>query len=94
KGKWRTVERFWNSKGVAYFKVPEGARIKVRYGIKWFGKDRQKQTLDGVNNKVLSVGWGSLAFARMQVKVSESQIITYEVFPGGLAAKSPKIRFE
>lgn len=93
KGKWRTVEKFWNAKGTGHFHAPVGARVKVRYGVKWFGKDKQKQTLDGQKNKVLSIGRGSLVLARMQIKVSKSQIVVYEVFPGGLAATSPRVKF-
>ncbi|MCX2681867.1 hypothetical protein OOZ15_18070 [Galbibacter sp. EGI 63066] len=47
KNKWTTLEWFFNAKGVAFFREPVGATIKVRYGIGWLGKDRQKQKLDG-----------------------------------------------
>lgn len=50
-GGWRTVETFWNAAGTAFFKAPAGAQIKVRYGVGWFGFDRQKQTLNGNDYK-------------------------------------------
>lgn len=93
KGKWRTVESFWNAKGTAFFRAPSGAKIKVRYGVGFLGFDRQKKTLDGSEYKKLSVGRGSIARARMQVKVSDSTDITYDVYGGGVALKSPKVRF-
>ncbi len=43
KGDWRTLETFFNAKGVAFFRAPVGATIKVRYGVGWLGKDRQVQ---------------------------------------------------
>lgn len=78
-GDWRTLEWFWNASGTAYFLHPAGARIKVRYGVGWFGFDRQKQTLDGINTKTLSVGGGSIARARMQMKVTQSVHVNYSV---------------
>lgn len=93
KGKWRTVESFWNAKGTAYFRAPADARIKVRYGVGWFGFDRQKKTLNGTDYKKLSVGAGSISRARMQIKVSNSADITYEVHGGGIQFKTPKVRF-
>ena len=92
KGKWRTLEKFWNAKGTAFFKAPKGAKIKVRYG-KWFGKNRQKRTLNGVDYKKLSVGGWSLSYARMQIKVAKHTEVTYVICPGGVALKSPPIRF-
>lgn len=77
-GKWRTMEWFWNSSGIGTFEDPSGARIKVRYGVGWFGFDRQKQTLDGANPKRLEVGkGGSLARARMQMRVQRNTEVTY-----------------
>ncbi|MBU2591156.1 MAG: hypothetical protein ABIJ24_00935 [Nitrospinota bacterium] len=84
-GKWRTVESFWNAKGTAFFREPEGARIKVRYGVGFLGFDRQKKTLNGKDYKKLSVGIGSIAYARMQVKVSQSTNLTYDIYGGGTA---------
>lgn len=80
-GDWRTLEWFWNATGTAYFVHPAGAKIKVRYGVGFAGKDSQKQTLDGVNTKTLSVGRASIAYARMQIKVSASTGVTYDIHP-------------
>ncbi len=93
KGDWRTVESFWNANGVAFFKAPSGAQIKVRYGYGWLGFDRQKQTLNGFDYKKLDVGLGSLGYARMQIKVSQSTDVTYDVYGGGVARPSPEIPF-
>ncbi len=82
-GDWRTVESFWNANGTAFFKLPVGASIKVRYGVGFLGFDRQKQTLNGSNYKKLSVGTGSIARARMQIKVSQTTDVTYDVYGGG-----------
>jgi len=92
-GDWRTLESFWNASGTAFFKLPQGASIKVRYGASWLGIDRQKQTLDGVNYKKLSIGTGSLAYARIQIRVSHDIDVTYEVFPGDVAVSTPSIPF-
>ncbi len=92
-GAWRTVESFWNATGTAFFRAPAGARIKVRYGVSFFGFDRQTQTLDGSNYKKLTVGLGSVAYARMQVRVSQSTDVTYDVYGGGLAVTTPEIPF-
>ena len=64
------------------FLRPGGAEIKVRYGNGWFlGEDRQHQTLDGVHPKELTVGLGSLVYARMQILVSRSREVTYDFYP-------------
>ena len=93
KGDWRTLESFWNAKGTAFFRAPAGAQIKVRYGVGWFGKDRQKQTLNGTEYKRLSVGSWSVTRARMQIKVKESTNVTYDIIPGGIALTSPEVAF-
>ena len=93
KGKWRTMESFFNANGVAFFKSPKDASIKVRYGAGWFGKDRQKQKLDGGTYKKLSVGKWSLARARMQIKVKEDSRVIYYVDGTGVAQDFPKIKF-
>ena len=92
-GGWRTVELFWNANGTAFFKAPSGAQIKVRYGAGWFGFDRQKQTLNGADYKKLGIGLGSLAYARMQISVSQTTDVTYDVYGGGVARLSPEIPF-
>lgn len=79
-GAWRTLERFCGGNGKAVFLGPAGAEIKVRYGTSWFlGEDRQHQTLDGLHAKELKVGLGSLVCARMQIRVSRSRQVTYDV---------------
>lgn len=93
KGSWRTLESFWNARGAAFFKAPAGARIKVRYGVGWFGKDRQKQTLNGYDYKKLDVGAWSVTYARMQMKLSSSTYVTYLVCPGGIGTAFPPIHF-
>lgn len=92
-GDWRTVESFWNANGTAFFRLPVGASIKVRYGVGFLGADRQKQTLTGSEYKKLSVGLASLSRARMQVKVSQTTDITYDVYGGGVSVTTPEIPF-
>ena len=76
KGKWRTLESCWNCPEiVAYFVAPSGAQIKVRKGVGWLGWDSQKQTLNGVDTKTLSLG--GIIFERMQIKVPDSTYVTY-----------------
>ena len=80
-GGWRTVFRMWGSgvKRRGVFTRPAGMQIKVRYGFGWLGKDRQKQTLNGVDPKTLSVG-GTTTYLRVrfQVKVQSDTLITWE----------------
>lgn len=92
-GGWRTVESFWNARSTAFFRAPSGAQIKVRYGLGWLGFDRQKQTLNGSDYRKLEVGLVSLGYARMQVKVSQTIDVTYDVYGGGVARLSPEIPF-
>lgn len=92
-GGWRTVESFWNAEGTGFFKLPEGASIKVRYGVGFLGFDRQKQTLDGSDYKKLSVGTGSIARARMQIEVSQTADVTYDIYGGDGNATTPEIPF-
>jgi hypothetical protein len=80
-GDWRTLESFFNASGTGFFLHPAGAQIKVRYGVGFLGFDRQKQTLDGFNEKQLSVGAGSIAQARMQIRVSQDTWVNYVVRP-------------
>jgi hypothetical protein len=83
-GGWRTLETFFNASVVGVFRDPAGAQIKVRYGVGFFGFDRQRQTLDGDTDKRLDVGkGGSLARARMQMKVNHDTDVTYRlILPG------------
>ncbi|MCX7899490.1 MAG: hypothetical protein N2444_05325 [Methylocystis sp.] len=85
-GDWRTLETFWNVTTTAFFRLPPGAKIKIRYGGGGiFGRDRQVQTLDGVAIKRLSIGgWSALA-ARIKIKVQTSADVTYDVEPGDVA---------
>jgi hypothetical protein len=92
-GAWRTVETFWNANGTAFFRAPAGARIKVRYGIGFFGFDRQVQTLNGSDYRTLRIGRASVAYARMQVSVSRTVDVTYDVYAGGISIVTPEIRF-
>lgn len=92
-GKWTTLESFWNASATAFFRFPVGATIKVRYGAGWLGFDRQKQTLDGTPYKRLSVGSGSIAYARIQIKVPQTTNVTYDVYPGGVPVTTPEIPF-
>ena len=92
-GGWRTVESFWNARATAFLTVPSGAQIMDRYGVSWFSFDRQKQTLNGTDLKKLEVGLGSLGYARMQVHVSQTTDVTYDVYGGGLARSLLEIPF-
>lgn len=92
-GTTHTVESFWNARGTAFFKGPEGAKINVKYGKGRLSRNTQAQTLDGHTYKRLRVGAGSLLLARMRVKVTQSTDITYDVYPGGVAVNAPEIPF-
>ena len=81
-GDWRTLATLWNTTATGVFLAPAGAQIKVRYGDGWpIGRDRQRQTLDGVTEKRLSVGRFSVLAARLQVRVQSTTVIfwTYVV---------------
>lgn len=93
RGDWRTVESFWNATGTAFFRAPAGAKIKVRYGVGFLGFNSQEQTLNGSDYKKLEVGTGSVAYARIQVRVSQDTDITYDVYGGGVAVTTPEIPF-
>lgn len=87
-GGWRTLERRFGynvPQLIARFKEPAGAEIKVRYGDGWpFGKDRQKQTLDGQQMKELKIGGNSTIFvARMQIRVNVDTDVRYDLFTPG-----------
>lgn len=90
-GGWRTLETFWNVTTTGFFQLPPGAQIKLRYSGGWFGVDRQKQTLDGINIKRLVVSPWSLFTARMQVHVSKDAALTYFVTHGDVANLPPEI---
>ena len=83
-GKWRTLESGWNAKFSCRFVKPAGAKIKIRYGGKWpFGKNSQNRTLDGNNAETVHVGLGSLAYARVQMKVQRETEVTYTYIATG-----------
>lgn len=70
-GSWRTLETFVGQVGktIAIFRIPGGVKLKVRYGVGWFGWNRQSTTTDGLNEKRLTVeGW--VGRARMQARVT------------------------
>ena len=78
-GDWVTLETYWHTDATLTFLAPAGAQIKVRYGGGWiFGWDSQKQTLDGVHAKTLSVSQtASILVARAQIKVPRDTFVTY-----------------
>ena len=83
RGNWRTVESGWNSKFSMTFFMPEGAKIKVRYGGGWpTGWDSQNQTLDGIKVKLLKITGSSIIYARVQVYVQADADVTYIYYPG------------
>ena len=92
-GDWRTLEWFFNAGGTAFFEQPAGAEIKVRYGVGWFGKDRQKQKLDGTTRKLQVGGGSSLTRARMQIKVQRTGDVRYDVYPGNSTINFPEQQF-
>lgn len=80
-GKWRTLESGWNVTFACRFRDPAGARVKVRYGDGWpFGKDRQKQTLNG-SDRLLRVSGASVLYARIQMNVQQDTQVTYTYIP-------------
>src|SRR5262245_34894706 len=78
-GDWVTLETYFHTNATLTFQAPAGAQIKIRYGGGWiFGWDSQKQTLDGVHAKTLSVSQtASTLVARVQIKVPTSTYVTY-----------------
>ena len=82
-GGWRTLESGWNATFSCLFRGPSGAQVKVRYGNgRWLGRDSQKQTLDG-SLRLVNVGRGSLAYARVQIKVQENGEVMYTYITTG-----------
>lgn len=83
-GKWVTLEGGFGagSEGLSlYISEPVGAKIKVRWGLPFWGAgwDTQEQTLDG-KSRYLSVNPSEmLANPRMQIKVKQDTTVTYEV---------------
>lgn len=92
-GTTQTVESFWNATATAFFREPAGAKINVKYGKGRFSVNRQAQELDGKTFKKLSVGKGSIAYARMRVKVPRPTEVTYDLYPGDIAIQFPEQQF-
>jgi hypothetical protein len=78
-GDWVTLETYFHTSATLTFLAPARAQIKIRYGGGWiFGWDSQKQTLDGVHAKTLSVSQtASTLVARVQILVPTSTYVTY-----------------
>ena len=81
-GGWRTVYEVWGSTATRYgvFLRPAGAEIRLRYGVGWLGRSRQRQTLDGVNARTLKHG-GATNFLRVrfQVRVRSDTDMNWEL---------------
>ncbi len=89
-----TVWAGWNVATTAFFKEPQGAVIRVKYGKgRWSSRNAQEQRLDGHTIMALRVGKGSLVYARMRVKLPVDGDITFEVLPGNVAQASPEFEF-
>lgn len=86
-GDWRTLESSWNVPFTAWFRAPIGAKVKIRYGIGYLGKDGSKATLDGTKVRELSAsGMGSLLYARLQIKVETETSVSYQISMGSPGA--------
>jgi hypothetical protein len=92
-GTTHTVESYWNASAIAFFRLPKGAKINVKYGIGRFSINRQEQILDGATYKKLSVAKGSVVLARMRVKVPQTTVVDYDVYLGGVSQQFPEQRF-
>jgi len=92
-GEWRTVESLWGGSTTAFFRAPEGAKVRVFYGLGRFGAERQTQTLDGERYAKVSVRLGSFAHARIQVMVPRDATFTYDIYPGPLGVRAPAVAF-
>lgn len=82
-GDWRTLESGWNSQFACRFVGPNGARVKIRYGVGFLGWDSQKRTLDGVSPMTLHVTRTGVFFARIQMRVSHDADVSYTYIPAG-----------
>lgn len=85
-GGWRTVYEVFGSTAKRYgvFTRPAGAEIRVRYGVGRLGRSTQRQSLDGVNAKVLEHG-GVTNFLRVRFQVrvqSDTDMIWTLLFEG------------
>ena len=93
--KWQTLESYWNAKGTVFFLEPKNARVRVRYGGSswWNGYTGQEKTLDGIKTMKISIGIGSILYARLQIAVKVDSNVTYDVYPGSVAVQSPECSF-
>lgn len=83
-GKWRTIATHWSTaKARFYFRRPAGAKIRLRYGVGWFSVNRQKKTLDGQNEKIISVGFWSATRSKVQVRSDRDINFDYDYEPLG-----------
>ncbi|MCI0462407.1 MAG: hypothetical protein L0Z62_36105 [Gemmataceae bacterium] len=90
KGDWRTVETFVNSSATLIFLGPADCQVKL---VSFPGtRGNQRQTLDGVNPKIVKVGGVRGLFGRVQVRVPENMTVRYVVWPGGLILGSEHIQ--
>jgi len=81
-GKYRTIATHWSTaKARFYFRRPAGMKIRVRYGVGWFSVNRQKQTLDGQAERIISVGAWSATRSKIQVKTDRDMDVFYEYEP-------------
>lgn len=79
-GKWRTLVTHWSNAEIRfYFRNPEGAKIRVRYGSGWLSKNRQTQTLDGSVEKIISIGTWGLTRAKIQMKTLKDSNVMYDI---------------
>lgn len=92
-GAWRTVESLWGQSATAFFRAPAGGEVRVYYGLDPVGAERQTQTLDGEHYAKVEVGSGSLAYARIQVRVPCDRTVTYDIYPGSEAIGHPAVAF-
>lgn len=92
-GGWRTLETYWNVTTTAWFQMPAGAEVKIRYSGWWFGVDRQRTRLDGTTVNRLVISRWSVFTARLQMKVPADTAVIYVVEPGNVANLPPGISF-
>lgn len=94
RGGWRTLEWYWNTSTTGFFLHPAGAKIRVKHGGGWFSWSNQNQTLNGSTVKRLTTGTSSLLVSRMQMSVTETATVVYNIEPGSVAVMPPGISLE
>lgn len=95
KGRWQTLEYFWNHSGTAFFVYPQGARIRVRYGSgkRWRGFTGQEKELTGRQWLKINVGgMATAARARLQISVMEDTHVTYQIYLGSAVVSTPELQ--